>query len=64
MKECDFGDGYESKYFDKYYSMFVFGFHLENEIVTEELLERISSQWASKDKYLEHRPSEVVDIVT
>ena len=63
MKEFDFGDGNERKYFNKYSNMFVFGFYLEKEIVTKELLRRISSEWASKDKYWDHRPSEVIDIV-
>ena len=44
--------------------MFVFGFNLEKKIITEELLKRISTQWASKYKYWDHRPSEVIDIVT
>ena len=64
MKECDFGDGNERKYFNKYSNMFVFGFNLEKEIITEELLKRISTQWVSKDKYWDGRPSEVIDIVT
>ena len=64
MKECDFGDGNKRKYFDKYSNMFVFGFNLEKEIITEELLKRISTQWASTDKFWDHRPSEVIDIVT
>ena len=64
MKECDFGDGYGRKYFNKYSSMFVFGFNIEKEFVTDELLERIATQWARKDKYWEHRPSEVIEIVT
>ena len=64
MKECDLGDGNERKYFDKYSNMFVFGFNLEKELVTEELLRKLSSQWASKDKYWDHRPSEVIDIFT
>ena len=63
MKECDFGDGNERKYFNRYSNMFVFGFYLEKEIVTEELLRMMTSQWASKDKYWDHRPSEVIDIV-
>ena len=63
MKECDFGDGNERKYFNKYSNMLVFGFYLEKEIVTEELFRRISSEWASKDKYWDQRPSEVIDIV-
>ena len=63
MKECDFGDGNERKYFNKYSNMFVFGFYLDKEIVTEELLSRISSEWTSKDKYWHHRPSEVIDII-
>ena len=62
MKECDFGDGNETKYFDKYSNMFVFGFNMEKEIVTKELLGNISAQWRSKVKYWEHRPSEVIDI--
>ena len=45
IKECDYGDGNERKYFNKYSNMFF----LEN--VTEELFRRISSEWASKDKY-------------
>jgi hypothetical protein len=63
MKDCDFGDGNKRKYFNKYSNMFVFGFYLEKEIVTEELLRMMSSQWASKDNYWDHRPSEVIDIV-
>jgi hypothetical protein len=43
--------------------MFVFGFYLEKEIVIEELLRRMSSEWASQDKYWDHRPSEAIDIV-
>ena len=63
MKERDFGDGNERKYFNRYSNMFIFGFYLEKEIVTEEFLRMMSSQWASKDKYWDHRPSEVIDIV-
>ena len=63
MKDCDFGDGNERKYFNRYSNMIVFGFYLEKEIETEELLRMMTSQWASKDKYWDHRPSEVIDIV-
>ena len=62
VKECDFGDGNERKYFDKYTDLFVFGFYLENELVSKELLERMKTEWASKDKYWDHHPSEVFEI--
>ena len=63
MKESDFGDGNETKYFNKYTSMYVFGFYCDRKIVTKELLQTITSQWASRDKYWEHRPTGVIEIV-
>ena len=43
-------------------NMFVFGFFIEKELVTKELLERMKLQWKTKDKYWNHRPAEVFDI--
>ena len=63
MKECDFGDGEERRYFNKYTSMFVFGFHLDKDLVTPELLKQMKMKWVEKDKYWDHRPSEVIDII-
>ena len=62
VKECDFGDGNQRKYFNKYTGLFVFGFYVEKELVNEELLERMKKEWASKDKYWDNRPSEVFEI--
>ena len=63
-KECDFGeDGNERKYFNKYSSKYVFGFYCERKIVTKELVERITCQWASKDRYWDNRPTNVIEIV-
>ena len=62
FKECDFADEEEKKYFNKYSNMFVFGFFIEKELVTKELLERMKLQWKTKDKYWNHRPAEVFDI--
>ena len=63
MKECDFGDGEERRYFNKYTNMFVFGFHLDKDLVTPELLKQMKMKWVEKDKYWDHRPSEVIDII-
>ena len=62
-KECDFGDGDEKRYFNKYTDMYVFGFHIEKELMTAELLQIMKTQWRSRDKYWEGRPSEVIDII-
>ena len=62
MKESDLGDGNEIRYFKKFTSMYVYGFYLDKEIVTEELLEEIKSDWISRDKYWEHRPTKVIAI--
>ena len=50
MKECDFGDGNEKKFFNKYTTMYMFGFYCDKNILTRELLETITSEWISKDK--------------
>ena len=62
FNECDFADEEEKKYFNKYSNIFVFGFYLEKELVTTELLEKMKSQWIEKDKYWNHRPAEVFEI--
>ena len=51
MKESDCGDGNERKYFDKFTSMYVFGFYCDKKIVTKELLEAMKSEWISRDKW-------------
>ena len=61
-KECDFGDEEEKRFFSKYTDMYVFGFRLEQERVTTELLESIKCEWTKRDRYWDGRPSEVIDI--
>ena len=39
------------------------GFYCERKIVTKELVERITCQWASKDRYWDNRPTNVIEIV-
>ena len=63
MKECDFGEGNEKKYFNKYTSMYMFGFYCDKKILTSELLDKITSEWISRDKYWEHRPTQIIRIV-